>query len=160
MSTIRQKPIMLLIAALFVVSSGLAFAQYAKGDRDGKPAMHGEKSPRHKSMIPDLTDEQKEQMENLHVGHLKAVQPLQNEIGEKQARLRTLQTADKVNISEINKVIEDIGQLRIKIMKSKAAHHQEIRSLLTDEQRVFFDAHRPSHDGPGEHHGQPDHGPR
>lgn len=103
-------------------------------------------------MIPDITDSQKEEMKSLHVDHMKMIQSLQNEIGEKQARLRTLQTADKVNMSEINRVIEDIGQIRTEMMKLKAAQYQEIRSLLTDEQRVFFDAHHPTHHGPREQH--------
>ena len=103
-------------------------------------------------IIPDLTDSQKEKMKSLHVDHMQAIQPLQNEIGEMQARLRTLQTADKVNMSEIYEVIEDIGQIRNEMMKLQAAQHQEIRSLLTDEQRVFFDAHRPQHQGPHEQH--------
>jgi Spy/CpxP family protein refolding chaperone len=160
MSTIKNKSILLLIAALFVVSSGLVFAQIPKGDGEGKAPVHGEKFSGHGPMIPDLTDVQKEQMQNLHLELLKAMKPLQNEIREKEAHLQTLQVADKVNMSEINKVIENIGQLRTKIMKLNAAHHQEIRSLLTEEQRVFFDAHHPPHGRPGDHHDQPDHGPR
>ncbi|MBN2620496.1 Spy/CpxP family protein refolding chaperone [candidate division WOR-3 bacterium] len=160
MSTIKNKSVLLLIAALFIVSSSLVFAQHPEGDGKGKAPGHGEKFSGHGPMIPDLTDAQKEQMQNLHMELLRAMKPLQNEIGEKEARLHTLQSADKVNMSEINKVIEDIGQLRTKIMKLNVAHHQEIRSLLTEEQRVFFDAHHPPHGGHGEHHGQPDRGPR
>jgi Spy/CpxP family protein refolding chaperone len=144
-----QKSTLLFIAALFAVTSGITYAQCPKNAGKDKMPMHGEKTPGH-TMIPDLTDSQKDKMKTLHFDHMKALQPLQNEIGEKQARLRTLQTADKVNMSEINVVIEDIGSLRTKIMKMKAAHHQEIRSLLTEEQRVIFDAHQPRHYGPRE----------
>lgn len=144
-----KKTIMLLIAASFVLSTGIAYAQCPKNEGKDKLPMHGEKTPGH-MMIPDLTDSQKDKMETLRLDHMKAIQPLHNEIGEKQARLRTLQTADKVSMPEIDKVIEDIGQTRTEIMKLKAAHHQEIRSLLTDEQRVFFDAHKPQYHGPRE----------
>ena len=145
-----QKPILLLTAALFIVTSGVVYAQYPRTGENVRMPMHGDKMPGH--MIPDLTDSQKEEMKSLHADHMQAIQPLQNEIGEKQARLRTLQTADKVNMAEINKVIEDIGQIRTEMMKIRATKHQEIRSLLTDEQRVFFDAHQPRHHGRREQH--------
>jgi Spy/CpxP family protein refolding chaperone len=151
MSKTIQKSALLLIAALFIASSGTAYAQCPKNEAKDTMPMHGEKMQGH-MMIPDLTDSQKDKMQTLHFEHMKAVQPLQNEMMEKQARLHTLQTADKVNMAEINKVIEDIGQIRTEIMKLRAAQHQKIRSLLTDEQRVFFDAHKPQHKGPREHH--------
>jgi Spy/CpxP family protein refolding chaperone len=162
MSATKKKSILLLIAALFFVSSGVAYAQCPGKDcnREDRPPMHGEKGPGQGPMIPDLTDEQREQIKDLRVDVMEKMLSFKNRLGEKAARLRTLQTAAKANMSEINKAIEEIGKLRIEMMKLKAACHQEIRSLLTDEQRVFFDAHHPSHDGPGEHHGPPAHGPR
>jgi len=159
MSVIKKRPILLLIAALFIVSSGIAYAQCPKGDCGGKPSMHGEKGPHNGPGIPDLTEEQKEQIKGLRVELMEDLITMKNKLGEKTAKLRTLQTATKANMSEINKVIENIGDLRTDIMKLKAACHQEIRSLLTDEQRVFFDAHHPPQGGPGGHHGQPGRGP-
>jgi Spy/CpxP family protein refolding chaperone len=157
----KKKPILLLSAVILLFISGIAYAQGPQGDCEGKPHMHGQASSHPRPMIPDLTDEQKEQMEDLHIEHMKAVQSVHNKINEKEARLRTLQTADKVNMSEINKTIEDIGQMRTELMKLKAAHHQKIRSLLTDNQRVFFDAHQPPHQEHEGHPGlQPGHGPR
>ena len=147
-----QRPVLLLIAASVIVTSGIAYAQCPKNDRKDRMPVQREKMEGRHMMIPDLTDAQKEQMKSIHTEHMQAIQPLQNEIGEKQARLRTLQTADKVNMAEINKVIEDIGQIRTEMMKIRAAQHQELRSLLTNEQRVFFDAHRPQHKGPHEQH--------
>ena len=79
---------------------------------------------------------------------MKAMQPLRNQLGEKKARLRTLSTADKVNMTEVNKIIDDIGAMQTQLMKLKEQHRQEIRKLLNDEQRVMFDAHQPLHDGP------------
>ena len=163
MSATKKKPILLLIAALFIISSGIAYAQGPgnDGNREDRPPMHGEKGPGHGPMIPDLTDEQKEQIKDIHVESMEDMLALKNKIGEKTARLHTLQTAAKANMSEINKTIEEIGKLRTEMMKLKAASHQKIRSLLTDEQRVFFDVHHQPHDGPGGHHGPPSqHGPR
>ena len=146
------KSALLLSTMLFIAGSSIIHAQCPKTEGKDRMPVQGEKMEGRHMMIPDLTDSQKEQMKSMHLDHMKAIQPLENEIGEKQARLHTLQTADKPNMAEINALIEDIGNTRIEIMKKKAAHHQKIRSLLTDEQRVFFDTHHPLRHGPREKH--------
>ncbi|KPK62775.1 hypothetical protein AMJ83_09845 [candidate division WOR_3 bacterium SM23_42] len=156
---LKPKPrhIVLLVAALLLVT-GSAFAQ-----PPGHGPERGERQhPReHGMMIPDLTEAQKEQMKELRVEHMKALQPLRNQMGEKKARLRTLSTSDKVNMTEINRVIDDIGKMQTQMMKLRAQHRQDVRKLLTDEQRVIFDAHKPPHqDGPphaGKHLGRKPH---
>ena len=89
--------------------------------------------------LPGLTDEQKEQIDQLRVSHLKKVKDLKNELNEKMARQRTLMTADKANLDEINMNIDGITGVKNKLMKENAAHHQAVRALLTEEQRLLFD---------------------
>lgn len=141
MLAIKTKHIVLSIVALLLVT-GIAFAHQPGMDQE-----HGEKmcSRGHRPMISGLTEEQKEQMKGLRVEHMKAVQPLRNQIGEQRARLRTLSTSDKVDMAEINRVIDDIGKTRTQMMKAGAQHRQDVRELLTGEQRVIFDAHQPPH---------------
>lgn len=145
----KSKHVVLLIAALLLVS-GSAFAQPPGQGPEGAerqcPREHG-------MMIPDLTEAQREQMKELRIEHMKALQQLRNQMGEKKARLRTLSTGDKVSMTEINSVIEDIGRMRTQMMKLRAQHRQDIRKLLTDEQRVIFDAHKPLHQDEHRHHG-------
>ncbi|MGB3340440.1 MAG: Spy/CpxP family protein refolding chaperone [bacterium] len=150
----KKKYLMLLLAAMIMIPMSV-YAQPPDqdGDHSKEHGMHGKMEPGQHPMIPDLTDKQKEKMKDLHVEHMKTVQPIKNEIGELEAKFHTLQSADKPNMGEINKLIEAIGQKRIDIMKLKAAHMQEIRKLLTDEQRVFFDAHKPHQGGKMKHHG-------
>jgi len=149
MLKLRSKQIVLPIAALLLVA-GSVFAQQPGMHEQGpgREGMHGCRMSKHKRMMPDLTEEQQEKIKALRVKHMEALKPLRNELGEKKARLRTLTTSDKVNMSEINKVIEDIGRMKTEMMKLKEQHRQEVRRLLTDEQRVMFDAHQPMHDGP------------
>lgn len=153
----KSRHITLLVVAMLLVT-GSALAQ-----PPGQGSKHGEgKCPRdRRMMIPDLTEAQKEQMKELRVELMKAVQPLRNQMGEMKARLRTLSTSDKVNMTEINRVIDDIGKMRTQMMKLRVQHRQDVRKLLTEEQRVFFDVHKPSHrDGPshaGPHHGRKAH---
>ncbi len=142
MKAIKSKHIMLLIAASLILTGG-AFAQQRgmhPGDME-RQEMHGKEHAEHMPMIPDLTEKQKEQIKDLRTEHLKAMLPLKNQLMEKRARLHTLSTGENVNMKEINKITEEIGALKTRMMKEHAAHRQEVRKLLTEEQRVFFDAH-------------------
>lgn len=144
---------MLLLAAMIMIPMSI-YAQPPEkdGGRTEEHWMHGKKEQGPHPMIPDLSDKQKEKMKDLHVELMKTVQPIKNEIGELKAKLHTLQSADKPNMVEINKLIDNIGLQHTKMMKLHAAHMQEIRKLLTDEQRVFFDAHKPDHGKRMKHH--------
>jgi Spy/CpxP family protein refolding chaperone len=146
---LKSKQIVLPIAALLIIV-GSASAQPPKMESKGakEQGMHGCMMSEHKPMIPDLTEKQQEQIKTLRLEHMQAMKSLRNELGEKKARLRTLTTSDKVNMTEVNKVIDDIGRLQTQMMKLRVQHQQSIRELLTDEQRVFFDSHQPPHDGP------------
>lgn len=153
MLKLRSRKIVLPIVALFLIV-GTAFAQPPKMEAKGgeEQDMHCCKMPEHKGMmqgmIPGLSEEQQGQIKALRTEHMKAMQPLHNQLGEKKARLQTLTTADKVNMAEVNKVIDEIGKLQTQLMKLKEQHRQEIRKLLNDEQRIMFDAHQPMHGGP------------
>jgi Spy/CpxP family protein refolding chaperone len=89
--------------------------------------------------IPDLTEEQNAQLEKLQVEHMKNLQPLRNELAEKKAQLHTQTATAEVNMSRINGLIEEIGKLRTEIMKEREKHHQAVRKILNEKQRLFFD---------------------
>ena len=108
--------------------------------QDVKPEGDCMKAKKHG--IPDLTEEQKEKIEAVKLDHKKQKMQLKNELNEKMAHKKTLMTSDDVDMQEINKTIDEIGAIKTEMMKKDAAHIQEIRSLLTDEQRIYFDSHR------------------
>jgi Spy/CpxP family protein refolding chaperone len=138
----KRNIILLSVAVFILVLTGFALAQMEKrGPQDGpRHQMLREHEPGMFARL-ELTDAQKEQIEKLRTEHEKKVLPLRNEVGELRAELRTLSTVDKVNMSDINKKIDEIGKVQTELMKERAAHRQQIRSLLTDEQRVKFDSH-------------------
>jgi len=111
--------------------------------------------------IPDLTDEQKAKIEKLRVAHLKQMTENRNLMAEKKARLRTLTTVDKPDMKAINETIDQITTLKNQHMKARVAHQLDVRNLLTDTQKVYFDANhgkRGKHnfcgDGDGYRHGK------
>ncbi len=106
--------------------------------------------------IPDLTDEQQKQIEKLQLSHQKAMLTLRNQLGEKKAQLRTLQTVDNADINAINKKIDEISVIKTDMAKKQAAHQQDIRKQLTDSQRLYFDTHRGGRFGKGDCYGRAD----
>jgi len=126
--------LVLMVSALIATSINNAFAQ--RGDRPMRDSARIERE------IPNLTAEQKTKIQALRVVHQKEVTPLKNELAEKKAHLKTLESAEKTDKDAINKTIDEISSLQAKIMKSNASHRIEVASNLTDEQKVFFNAHR------------------
>ncbi len=88
--------------------------------------------------IPDLTDVQNEKIEALRIAYLKETQAVRNEIFEKRARLQTLESSG-ASISEIDQTIDEVSALESKLRKHRAAYRQNIRNILTDSQKVYFD---------------------
>ena len=88
----------------------------------------------------NFDDKQHEELKKMRTEQLKERTQMRNQLREKRAKLETLQTADKPDMKEINKVIDEIAALQAQNMKTQAANRQKIRSMLTDEQRALFDA--------------------
>ena len=99
----------------------------------------------------NLTEEQSEQINTLRAKHLKELLTIKNEMLENRARLRTLTTTEEFNKKEIDKLIDEVTLANAKQMKQRIAHQQEIRSLLSEEQRIIFDS---SNRGYGQGYGQ------
>ena len=90
--------------------------------------------------IPDLTEEQKTQIHQIRTSGQKAALPVKNQLREKRAKLITLTSADKYDAKAVNAVVDDISKLEKTIMLFQIEHKQQIRSVLTEEQRVVFDS--------------------
>ena len=89
--------------------------------------------------IAGLSEDQKAQIHKLRVSHLKDIQTIKNQIGENRAHYKSLMTSENPDMSAINKNIDEFGSLRTQLLKKQAAHTQDVRKLLTDEQRLIFD---------------------
>lgn len=135
-----MKKFMLSLAALMFMGTTILTAQNAeKKDTDNTDICC---KGRMWQDIPDLTQDQTKKIEELHIAHLKEVNQVRNQLTEKKAHLRTLQSADKVDNTAINKTIDEITSLQNDMMKKNEAHRQAVRNILTDKQKVIFDAKR------------------
>lgn len=137
-----------LAIAVLLVSSLNVNAQGFRGIQK-PPSGHpmemnkGQKPERRGPEIPNLTDTQKNQLKEFHLQEMEKAQPIENIVVEKETRLNTLITAEDYDEKAINKVIEEIGDLKTDLAKLKVANQQKIKSILTEEQLIFFNKHQP-----------------
>ena len=89
-----------------------------------------------------LTDEQKSKMQALKLNLQKEMLPIKNKIGENEASIRSLSTLDNVDLKAVNKIIDDNGLLKADIAKLFMANRQEVRKMLSDDQRIIFDTQK------------------
>lgn len=140
----------ILIMGIILAASTQSIAQRGIEQRGAMKNMP-QRSLLYMQNIPDLTEEQESQITDLRTKHMKEMLSDRNTLNEKRAKLRTLQTADKVEMNKINQLIEEMGAIHIRMHKARAQHRQDIRNLLTDEQRVYFDRHFSHRDQQGFH---------
>jgi len=133
----RSLLIIMMIAAMSMSTN--VFAQgpgqgKGKGMKKGGPAMHM------KQMIPDLTEDQMTKIKSLRLETMKETTPLKAQMKEKKAHLNTLAIAEKADMKAIEKTIDEMGAIRVQMMKAHAKMRQGVRAILTDDQRVIFDS--------------------
>jgi Spy/CpxP family protein refolding chaperone len=109
-----------------------------KSRRGPNPEMRMGEQRGHENGL-DLTDAQKEVFKQSMLDMQKQLQPIRNQLGEARAHQKTLATADKPDMAAINKNIEKMGALKTEMAKIQTKFHLEMRTQLTDEQRLKFD---------------------
>ena len=94
------------------------------------------------SYVPDLTADQKKQIQDLKLILIRETTQIKNQINEKKAHLITVSTGDKVDMNAVNQTIDELFALKASLAKRHVQYMQDVRKLLTDNQKIIFDAHR------------------
>lgn len=125
-----------ILSLIFMVAltASNVFAQRPGFDQD-KPM--GERFQKCNNL--NLTDDQKTQIDKLRLEHQKEIIPLRNEVHSLQSEYNLLIIDDKVSEAKLKKQAENISTLRETLALKRALHQRQVRSLLTDEQKVKFD---------------------
>ena len=138
----KRSLIFSIIFTLMLLSASSLFSQ---NDQDKKfppvpppPAIPGLILPL--PPLPDMTKDQLDQVKKFDQILMKEMLPLQNSIREKEAKLKTASSSEKVSMNDINSLIDEIGELKTQIAKAHAKHKQSIRNVLTEQQRLIFDS--------------------
>lgn len=132
---------------LFLILSGVVGSLSAQPQnrwnmqpQQNRQIAQNERAQGQQMRLPNLTDEQKEQIKAIRLNGQKEALPLRNELMEKKARLRTLTTSEDYNENSVNNTIDEISELEASLMKLRQNHRQEVREILTEEQRIIFDS--------------------
>lgn len=131
-----NKVAVLTIALLMLAGSNM----YAQRGRNYSNQSEGFNQNQICQRIPDLTEDQQTKIEAHRLKHMKEINDFRNQKNELQAKKHTLMTSDNVTMNEINSVIDKLTSLQNKMMKSSAKHRRDIRDLLTEDQKVYFDS--------------------
>ena len=147
-----MKKILLFIVTLLI--SDISYSQIQRGnnfqrrgmiDRDHiKERLEMRKeSMRNRENDPlillNLTEEQRKLFKEINSKHLSTVKPIKKEMMKKKLEMQLEKMEDKIDISLVYKLIDDLSDLEAELRKSEFSRNLEIRSLLDDEQEMRFE---------------------
>lgn len=117
---------------IFVVSLCVP-TLFAQGVQRGRRPMLQNQS-RERLPVPDLTDEQKEQLKNLRESQRGVQKQFMDKTKNFRSELIELKQDSLANSGEIEKIHDEIFNLRIEQMKIAYMNQKEIRKIFTPEQ--------------------------
>ena len=147
-----MKKILLTLVILFI--SDFSYSQIQRGnmlqrrgmvDRDQlrerleqrrESIQNGESDP---IRVLNLTEEQRKSFREINSNHLSVTKPLKKEMKKKKLEMQLEKMEDKIDVTTINKLIDEISDLEAEMRKSEFIRNLEIRSLLDDEQQMRLD---------------------
>ncbi|HSH50909.1 MAG TPA: Spy/CpxP family protein refolding chaperone [Bacteroidales bacterium] len=138
MKTKMMKTVVAFTLAVLMITATQAFAQRGRNYKSNMDRPYRNNGTCWR--IPDLTADQETKIDALRVNHWKEMNNYRNQMNELRARKRTLNTSEQANLNEINSVIDQMSGMHNKMMKASAKHRKEVRNLLSDEQKVYFDS--------------------
>jgi len=89
--------------------------------------------------ILNLTDDQRKSFREINSNHLSVTKPLKKEMMKKKLEMQLEKLEDKIDVTTINKLIDEISDLEAEVRKTEFSRNLEIRSLLDDEQQIRLD---------------------
>ena len=89
--------------------------------------------------VLNLTEEQRKSFIEINSNHLSVTKPLKKEMKKKKLEMQLEKMEDKIDVTTINKLIDEISDLEAEMRKSEFIRNLEIRSLLDDEQQMRLD---------------------
>lgn len=91
--------------------------------------------------IPGIEQKQTEEIRKIRLGMIKDILGIRDQVMEKEAKLRTLTRSDQPDTKAIDRLIDEIAELQAKSRKRIENARQQIRALLNEEQKLWFDSH-------------------
>jgi Spy/CpxP family protein refolding chaperone len=131
----RFKTVLVFAVALILATGMDAFAQRGRGMAPRGGAGAGQVCMN----IPDLTEDQMQEITRLRTAHLGEMQSYRDQIDINRIQYRSLMR-EGADMGAINSNIEERAEIRTQMEKKQAEHHRSVRNILTEDQRALFDA--------------------
>jgi len=125
------------VAVLALVLMGVALLSVPAGARMGRAARGARGVGR--GMGPAFTEEQLEQIEKIHDSYADERAELTNRLKVIMVEAHDVDSDDTPDFNAIERNIEEVADIRVKLAKLRLQIHKEIRPLLDDDQQVLFD---------------------
>jgi len=77
----------------------------------------------------------------MHLALARELSVKKAELKVRKARLKVIVTGDSPDASAIDKLIDEVGEIKKDMMRARYSHKVELRKVLTPEQRKGFDKH-------------------
>ena len=133
----------LLVAIIVVLGLSLSIMAQpqARGPMSHRPIDHRPVHVQSGLQLLDLTQEQKDQIKEIHLSHMKDIQPLKDEVKINRVKVDALLKRDDPDMKQIVSLVEANGKLLTQIRVKSIEQKISVRNLLTDEQKIIYDAH-------------------
>ncbi|MFO7864842.1 MAG: Spy/CpxP family protein refolding chaperone [Salinivirgaceae bacterium] len=143
-----MKKIALLTLAAVLISGSIVNAQ--RGQRN--MAANDDNQYRN-CMIPDLTDEQEQKITDLRNAHWNKMADYRADLDIARAELHKLRVAENPDGKAMDAKIEKMGDIKTQMHKASSNHRLEVRDLLTDDQKAYYDSRGMRRGGKGHFRG-------
>lgn len=90
----------------------------------------------------NLTQEQQNQISKFRLEKRKSAKEFRLEMDVLKAQYRKLVASDNVSDKEVDAMIDKMASLKAQHQKDNYRHMKKVRSVLTEEQKLIFDARR------------------
>lgn len=91
------------------------------------------------SRIPGLTVEQQTRIDELRTDYWKDLDKDRAALREERLNLQRLRAEEDVDVKKVNKAIDRVNDLEAAVSKRGVQYREDIRALLDDEQKAYFD---------------------
>jgi len=127
----------LLVAIIFIL--GLSLSVMAQPNQR-RQIPHQSMRAQSPLKFLDLSEEQKDQIKEIHLAHMKDVQANRDEVKINRVKINAQLHNDDPDMKESVKLVEANGKLLTQIQVKSIQEKINVRLLLTDEQKIIFDA--------------------
>jgi protein CpxP len=137
-----------LASALSISAVGTVALAQTEGANDGGARAHawhkGGRGGGHGEMFAglNLTDAQKQQVQQIHENHRTTIEPLMQQMRAKRQELWQLQSGQTFDEALVQQKLTDIAGIEAKLMGEQFRMRQETMAVLTPEQKTQLEQRR------------------